>query len=71
MPTDRGSLTDAEIRNGYTPETIAQYQRELEDITSKQFGYTLRPGNVVTMFQRPRPAIRSENALVGFNPFRW
>lgn len=54
-------LTEAEIANGWTEADVLAYQAERD----KAMG--LVPGNVVTPFVRPRPAMRIENCQ-GYDP---
>jgi hypothetical protein len=57
-------LDPADIRNGWTPETLEAYRAQREAV------HRLTAGNVVTEFHRPKPA----KVLIGakqFNPHKW
>lgn len=57
-------LDAADIRNGWTIETLKKYREE------REAAHPLVAGNVVTQFHRPKPA----KYLIGakqFNPLKW
>lgn len=74
MPTQFGTLTPAEIQNGWTPETLAAYHAEREDAAGLSDGKggiaRLVPGNTVTEYTRAPPPIVMETAMK-FNPHKW
>lgn len=57
-------MDPADIRNGWTQESLAAYRAERESV------HRLVPGNIVTEFKKPKPA----KYLIGakqFNPLKW
>mgnify|MGYP001608706033 CR=1 FL=1 len=54
-------LTEGELANGWSAESLAAYRRERDKIAD------VTPGNVVTEFKRGKPAMRIEGAR-GYNP---
>jgi hypothetical protein len=70
MPTPFGTITEAEIRNGWNQRALDAYLAQRNEETG------LVPGNVVTAFVRPRPPIRVENSREskngrGYRPDQW
>lgn len=57
-------LTKAEQTNGWNLESLAVYRRERDKVAD------VVPGNVVTEFKRPKPAIQIQGVR-GFDPHRW
>lgn len=55
-------LSKEDALNGWTAETLAAYRRERDKVAD------VVPGNVVTEFRRPKPAMRIEGSR-GYNPF--
>ncbi len=53
-----------EARNGWTAESLARYRAEREAASDWV------PGNVVTEYKRPKPAVVIENCK-RFNPHKW
>lgn len=56
-------LTEGEITNGWTAESLAAYQRERDKVAD------VTPGNVVTEFKRGRPAVQIQGAGRSYDPF--
>lgn len=71
LPADRqtsvasraNELIAGEIKNGWTVETLAAYQRERDKVAD------VTPGNVVTEFKRGRPAVQIQGAGRSYDPF--
>ena len=64
MAVTEQELDTADIRNGWTAESLAAYRAERESV------HRLVPGNVVTEFKKPKPS----KYLIGakrFNPHKW
>jgi hypothetical protein len=57
-------LTEAEISNGWTAESLAAYRRDRDKVAD------VVPGNIVTEFKRPKAGIVMQGAK-GFDPHRW
>lgn len=55
-------LTKAEVFNGWTAESLAAYRKERDNVVD------VVPGNIVTEFKRPKPAMTLQGAR-GYNPF--
>ena len=74
MPTPFGNLTAEEIKNGWTPETLAAYAASREQAAgfrdNSGVAEPLVAGNTVTTFVRPKPPIAMESAM-GFRPHLW
>ena len=64
MPKLTALQIEEGVRNGFDEESLAAYLAERDRVAG------LCAGNVVTPWQRPKPAIRHESAMKGWNPFK-
>jgi hypothetical protein len=63
---DLPAIDQADIDNGWTAETLAQYRCD----RARAFDFT--PGNVVTEFKRPKVPMRILGGFsIHFKPHRW
>lgn len=58
-------LTETDIKNGWTAESLAAYRRERDKVAD------VVAGNVVTEFKRAKPAIKIQSGDRSYNPHRW
>lgn len=73
--TGRLKLSEGELRNGWTPETLAAYLEERETaagfVSGRGVSQLRVAGLTVTEYERGRPPIRMDNALKHSPHQRW
>jgi len=56
------TITKEERANGWDEQSLAAYRRDRDKVAD------VVAGNVVTEFERPKPAVRIEGAGMAYNP---